>query len=148
MTFTAGNLFPSHSCIGVTRVKHLPGFEPRSPALEADDLPTDLSLPLLWLILLIYFSAQETNRKRLANIKKVTRTTEYVYSHLATYSLCPAKDTSMPTFKLQVYKVVGGERDPAKTTSNAKIHIFLNFSIIKRKSKPLLRHRISKIALG
>ncbi len=29
--FTAGNLFPSHSCIGVTQVKPPPGFEPRSP---------------------------------------------------------------------------------------------------------------------
>ncbi len=31
MTFTAGNLFPSYSCIDVTRVKPPPGFEPRSP---------------------------------------------------------------------------------------------------------------------
>ncbi len=30
----------------VTRVKHPLGFEPRSPAWEADDLPTELSLPL------------------------------------------------------------------------------------------------------
>ncbi len=32
MTFTAGNLFPSHSCIDVTRVKPPLGFEPRSSA--------------------------------------------------------------------------------------------------------------------
>ncbi len=31
MTFTAGNLFPSHSCIGVTRVKPPLGFESRYP---------------------------------------------------------------------------------------------------------------------
>ncbi len=30
MTFTAGNLFPSHSCIRVTQVKPALGFEPRS----------------------------------------------------------------------------------------------------------------------
>ncbi len=49
-TFTAGNLFPSHSCTstGVTRVKPLPGFEPMSPEWEADDLPTELYLPLKW----------------------------------------------------------------------------------------------------
>ncbi len=43
--FTACNLFLSHSCIWVTRVKTPPGFEPRSPDWEADDLPTELSLP-------------------------------------------------------------------------------------------------------
>ncbi len=32
MTFTAGNLFPSHSCIGVTRVMPPLGFKPGSPA--------------------------------------------------------------------------------------------------------------------
>ncbi len=42
---TAGNLFPSHSCIGVTQVKPQLGFEPGSPAWEADDLPTEPSLP-------------------------------------------------------------------------------------------------------
>ncbi len=47
MTFNAGNLFSSHSCTGVhvTHVKPQPGFKPRSPAWEADDLPTELSLP-------------------------------------------------------------------------------------------------------
>ncbi len=32
MTFTAGNLFPSHSCISVAQVKPPSGFEPRSSA--------------------------------------------------------------------------------------------------------------------
>ncbi len=32
MTFTAGNLFPSHSCIGVTQVKPPLGFELGFPA--------------------------------------------------------------------------------------------------------------------
>ncbi len=32
MTFTAGSLFPPHSCIGGTRVKPPLGFKPRSPA--------------------------------------------------------------------------------------------------------------------
>ncbi len=32
----------------VTRVKHPQGFEPGSPAWEADDLPTKLSLPTAW----------------------------------------------------------------------------------------------------
>ncbi len=45
MTFTAG-LFPSHSCIGVTQVKTPLGFEPRSPAWEVNDLPSELSLPM------------------------------------------------------------------------------------------------------
>ncbi len=49
MTFTADNLLPSHSCIGVTWVKPPQGFEPRSPAWEADDLPTHL-LSLFYLI--------------------------------------------------------------------------------------------------
>ncbi len=35
MTFTAGNLIPSYSCTGIW-----------IPAWEADDLPTELSLPL------------------------------------------------------------------------------------------------------
>ncbi len=45
MTFTAGNLFTSHSCIGVTRVKPPLGFVPGFPACRVDDLPTELSLP-------------------------------------------------------------------------------------------------------
>ncbi len=32
MTFTADNLFPSHTCIGVTLVRPPSGFEPRSRA--------------------------------------------------------------------------------------------------------------------
>ncbi len=43
MTFIAGNLYPSHSCIG------WPKSSPtgiRTPAWEADDLPTELSPPL------------------------------------------------------------------------------------------------------
>ncbi len=43
MTFTAGNLFPSHSCIGGTQIKPLPEFEPGSLAWEMGDLPTELS---------------------------------------------------------------------------------------------------------
>ncbi len=45
VTFTAGNIFHSHSCIGMTWVKPPLGYEPVSPAWEADDLPTELSLP-------------------------------------------------------------------------------------------------------
>ncbi len=45
MIFTVGNLFPSHSCIGWPKSSPTPGFKPRSPASEADDLPTELSLP-------------------------------------------------------------------------------------------------------
>ncbi len=45
MTFTAGNLFLSHSCIAVTQVRPPLGFEPMSPAWEVDDLPAELSLP-------------------------------------------------------------------------------------------------------
>ncbi len=46
MTFTDGNLFPSHSCIGVTQAKSPLGFEPGSTAWEVDNLPTELPLPL------------------------------------------------------------------------------------------------------
>ncbi len=46
MTFTAGNLFPSHSLHWGTQVKPPPGFKRGAPAWEADDLPTELSLPL------------------------------------------------------------------------------------------------------
>ncbi len=58
MTFTAGNLFPSLSYIGVTRVNLPLGFELRSPAWELDDLLTELSLPLniLNLVLVFLFS--------------------------------------------------------------------------------------------
>ncbi len=44
MTFTAGNLFPSHPGTGETQVKSQPGFEHGSPAWEVDDLQTELSL--------------------------------------------------------------------------------------------------------
>ncbi len=46
MTFTAGNIFTSHSCICVTRVKPHRDLNPRSAAWEADDLQNELSLPL------------------------------------------------------------------------------------------------------
>ncbi len=46
ITFTAGNLFPSHSSYDLSRVKPPPLFVPGSPAWEVDDLPTELSLPL------------------------------------------------------------------------------------------------------
>ncbi len=52
MTFTAGNLFPSHTCIGVTRVKPPPGLELGSPVWLVDDLPTGLSLPTIWPLLI------------------------------------------------------------------------------------------------
>ncbi len=45
MTFTAANLFLSYSCIGVTQDKSILGFEPKFPAWQVDDLPTELSLP-------------------------------------------------------------------------------------------------------
>ncbi len=43
MNFTAVNLFPSHSCIGVTQVKPPPVFQLWSPAWEVDNLLTELS---------------------------------------------------------------------------------------------------------
>ncbi len=59
MIFTAGNLFPSHSCIDVTRVKPPLGFKPMSLASNAEDLPTELSPRYLYhsclLVLLISF---------------------------------------------------------------------------------------------
>ncbi len=48
MTFTAGNLFPSFMHL-VTWVKPPPGFDPGSPDWEADDLPTELSLPPVYI---------------------------------------------------------------------------------------------------
>ncbi len=46
MTFTAGNLFLSHLCIAWPKLSHPLGLEHVSPAWEADDLPTELSLLL------------------------------------------------------------------------------------------------------
>ncbi len=37
MTFTAGNLFTSHSCIDVTQVKPEPGFKP-GPSMRGGQL--------------------------------------------------------------------------------------------------------------
>ncbi len=49
MTFTAGNLFPSHSCIGVTRVNPPPRFEPGAPEWEeGDHLSTELFYYVVW----------------------------------------------------------------------------------------------------
>ncbi len=48
MTFTAGNLFPCHSCIRwpESSPHQAPiGIRTGSPVWEADDLPTELSLP-------------------------------------------------------------------------------------------------------
>ncbi len=44
MTFTGGNLFPSHTCIGWPELSPQPGFELRSPVWQKDNLPTALSL--------------------------------------------------------------------------------------------------------
>ncbi len=43
MSFITGNLIPSHSCIGVTRVKPQLGFKPGGPQ-HADNIPTELTI--------------------------------------------------------------------------------------------------------
>ncbi len=47
MTFTLGNLFPSHSFIGWPELSPPPptGFEPMSPVWEVEDSPIEISLP-------------------------------------------------------------------------------------------------------
>ncbi len=90
MTFTAGNLFPSHSCIGVTWVKPPPVFEPGSRAWELDKIPTELSLPLVMLcyIGLRYVtwvclnSLQETCHNWIHNVFTVTLKMNTLYNIL------------------------------------------------------------------
>ncbi len=50
MAFTTGNLFPSHSWIGVTQVKYAPGIEPMPPRWAVYDLPTELPLSFFGIV--------------------------------------------------------------------------------------------------
>ncbi len=61
MTFTAGNLFPLIHALGDPS-QSPPGFEPGSPDWEVDDLPTELSLPPIIILITIVKCKKGSNK--------------------------------------------------------------------------------------